>query len=95
MVWTGHGEYNSYGYQNNPFVKGADQYILPNTVYQVQSRDPPQSATQFWIVPVDESGNPTGDPTLKTAGRVFYGIWEGWKGSEAVFMSDYWPGAQP
>jgi hypothetical protein len=95
MVWTGHGDYSDYGYQNNPFVKGAGQYILPNTVYQVQSRDPPQSSTQYWILPIDEQGNQTGEPTLKTSGRSFSAIWGSWRTSEAIFMSSYWPGAQP
>jgi hypothetical protein len=92
-MWIGQGPYDSWGWQSKPnFVKGSAEYILPNTVYQVQDRDPPRSETQYWIVPIDQAGKQIGEPTLKIFGQRMYSIWEGWKNSEAVFMYNYWPG---
>jgi hypothetical protein len=95
MVWIGKGPFDSYGYQKNAFVKGVADRILPTFVYQVQNRDPPQSQTQFWVVPVDENGNQIGPIAFKTFGRDMYSYWEGWHLSETAIISDFWSGTPP
>jgi hypothetical protein len=95
MVWIGKGPFDSYGYQKNAFVKGEAEGILPTFVYQVQNRDPPQSQTQFWVVPVDESGNQIGPIAFKTYGRDMYGYWERWHLSETAIIGDFWSGTPP
>ncbi len=90
-MWIGKGPYDSYGFQKNGYVKGEAEGILPTLVYQVQDRDPPQSQTQYWVVPVDQNGNENGPVAFKRDGRAMYGVWEGWKNSETAFISDFYP----
>ena len=91
-MWIGNGPCDSFGYQKTAYVKGEAEGILPTLIYQVQDRDPPNSSTQFWVVPVDQNGNENGPIAFKTAGNVMYGYWERWKNSETAVISNFFPG---
>jgi hypothetical protein len=91
-MWIGKGPFDSYGYQKSAYVKGQAERILPTLIYQVQDRDPPQSQTQYWVVPVDHAGNENGPIAFKADGRAMYGYWERWKNSETAVISNFFSG---
>jgi hypothetical protein len=91
-MWIGNGPFNSYGYQKDAYVKGEAEYILPTRTYQIQDRGSPNSAEQYWVVPVDQNGNQIGPEAFKTAGSVMYGYWNEWNISNKVEISNFFPG---
>jgi hypothetical protein len=91
-MWIGKGPFDSYGYQKTAYVKGEAEGILPTLIYQIQDKGPPNSSEQYWVVPVDQAGHENGPVAFKTAGQVMYSYWGGWKNSETVEISDFYPG---
>ena len=91
-MWIGKGPFDSYGYQKSAYVKGQAGGILPTLIYQVQDRDSPNSATQYWVVPVDRNGKENGPIAFKTSGQTMYSKWEKWKNSDTAFISNFFSG---
>jgi hypothetical protein len=88
-MWLGKGSFESYGYQHpNSYIKGQYRDLLPNQCYRIKDGNPGNNSDQYWVVPVDEQGNETGQPAFKTAGQVMYSIWEEGKSSPSFFISD-------
>lgn len=76
-MWLGPGEFDNYGYfRGRAFVRG--QYNGLNTAlcYEIINGGVPNGSTQFWFMPIDQSGKALGPPAIQTAGQVAYSIWE-------------------